>query len=240
MSKDKAEPSRGKDKDKNKYKVTGENINSCGSHLAWLFQTLSVSLIGNLPFLWKQPNTYRHDMVHFDLLVTTINEISLRHLRCCEFWPTCDTYWKELITCKIGMVHFDPPASSYRFAMSSCGTEALGGSCFPSSCCSVVQITFSDEKFLELYFGSTSPINALFEPHPNSPVLDFREVYMWKVSWICKKRVFERFRNILYKENEEELFCLWYAVSAWRIGSCSSVGTGSYSIKTENNVNRWA
>ena len=32
---------------------------------------------------------------------------------------------------------------------------------------------------------------------------------------------------------------MWYAVNAWRIGSCSSVGTGSYSIKTENNVNRY-
>ena len=32
---------------------------------------------------------------------------------------------------------------------------------------------------------------------------------------------------------------MWYAVNAWRIGSCTSVGTGSYSIKTENNVNRY-
>ena len=99
------------------------------------------------------------------------------------------------MTCKNGMLPLDPPVSSFRFAMSSCGTEELDGSCFPSSCCSTVQITFSDEKFLELYFGSTSPISALFEPHPTSPVLDFREVYMWKVSRFCKKGVLERYRT---------------------------------------------
>ena len=185
MHKGKASPSRGKDKDKNKYKVTGENISSCGPHHAWPFQTL------NLPFLWKQPKTCRHDMVHFDL-VTTFNERSLLLLRYCEFWLTCDMSPKKPIKCKNGMVPFDLPVSSFRFAMSSCGTEELDGSCFPSSCCSTVQITFSDEKFLELYFGSTSPVNALFEPHPTSPVLDFREVYMWKVGKLCKKRVLER------------------------------------------------
>ena len=104
--------------------------------------------------------------------------------------------------------------------MASCGTEELDGSCFPSSCCSTVHITFTDETFLELYFRTTDPVTAVFAPHPTNPILDFREVYMWK-------------------ENGVEQFCMWFAVSAWRIGSCANVGTGSYSIKTENNANRF-
>ena len=43
----------------------------------------------------------------------------------------------------------------------------------------------------------------------------------------------------MWKENGVEQFCMWFAVSAWRIGSCANVGTGSYSIKTENNANRF-
>ena len=31
-----------------------------------------------------------------------------------------------------------------------------------------------------------------------------------------------------------------YAVSAWRISSCSKTGSGSYNIKTQNNVKRCA
>ena len=64
--------------------------------------------------------------------------------------------------------------------MASCGTEELDGSCFPSSCCSTVYITFTDETFLELYFRTTDPVTAVFAPHPTNPILDFREVYMWK------------------------------------------------------------
>ena len=64
--------------------------------------------------------------------------------------------------------------------MASCGTEELDGSCFPSSCCSTVHITFTDETFLELYFRTTDPVTAVFAPHPTNPILDFREVYMWK------------------------------------------------------------
>ena len=63
--------------------------------------------------------------------------------------------------------------------MASCGTEELDGSCFPSSCCSTLHITFTDETFLELYFRTTDPVTAVFAPHPTNPILDFREVYMF-------------------------------------------------------------
>ena len=78
-------------------------------------------------------------------------------------------------------VDFDLSLSS-RFAMAACGTEEQDGSCVPKSCCSTVHITFTDETFLNLYFGSADPITAVFEPHPASPILDFREVYMWQVN----------------------------------------------------------
>ena len=71
---------------------------------------------------------------------------------------------------------------SSRFEMATCGTEEPDGSCIPSSCCSTVQITFTDETFLGLYFGSTDPVTAVFAPNPTSPILDFREVYMWQVN----------------------------------------------------------
>ena len=73
---------------------------------------------------------------------------------------------------------------SFRFAMAACGTEEPDGSCVPSACCSTVYITFTDETFLKLYFGSTNPLTAVFAPHPTSPILDFREVYMWQVNCI--------------------------------------------------------
>ena len=74
--------------------------------------------------------------------------------------------------------------------MATCGTEEQDGSCVPSSCCSTVHFTFTDETFLNLYFGSADPVTAVFAPHPTSPIIDFREVYMWQVNYI-----FDNFAN---------------------------------------------
>ena len=95
--------------------------------------------------------------------------------------------------------------------MAACGTEEAEGSCVPASCCSSVTWTATDPTFLQLYFGTSTPITGVFLPHPTTPAMNDRAVYVWP----------------------QIDYCLWYDHNAWRLSSCANLGTKTYSLATQ-------
>ena len=85
-------------------------------------------------------------------------------------------------------------------------------------CCDTINFSSTDKTFLGIYGPSFS--SSLFLRNPYNATINNRPTYIGT--------------------SQLAIYCIWYSNSAWRIGQCAKLGSGSYNIKTQDNIKNCA